>query len=530
MHSSPLPSAITPFHHAANAGAGVAPPPPPSESPFNAGRVDWEKPTARLTADFSEQEAQRLGDRLLSGESLRVEENVPQVVMEKALKNLVPGTHLMLDLPCIDSYQRPADYQLAIGSYLKASQWIPAGVNLHVCKNTNFEWEESFIQRVHSACPLVFRGVLNFDKLKFEKKYANSAYLPILPGHSQETAIAIAQHALLNQAPIFFEEGVTEKTIMAVCDVTPGLSIMLPLPEDVLSGDPFALLTDDGGSPKILVPHSSMSVREIKNVVKEILGYSFMLKMDPTMYPEAIIVDIAKSTSLYSILLLQTEDTALITQVAQNITCYGALKVHPADTKTMAAAASHLGYYGGLYFDASNQAHINTAATNLSKSGMLVLDKSVSKSAISDAVRNLNPGGLIYLLEVSDDFFITMAKELPENCRIVASDSCLWGDEWARLIEKMQKNTVLSFYKDGRDNSEEKQEIITLATRHSVKIEFDFDLAKEMLSENPALMGWYTLDPTSGELVCYEGQDMSPYGFDGLPKPPVAAEPVEVAP
>ena len=94
----------------------------------------------------------------------------------------------------------------------------------------------------------------------------------------------------------------------------------------------------------------------------------------------------------------------------------------------------------------------------------------------------------------------------------------------------MQKNTALFFYEDFANGLEELKELIGLATIHSVKIEFGFCFAKEMLSKNPALKGWYTLDSTSGELVCYEGQDMSHYGFEGLPKPPVAAEPEEAAP
>ena len=138
MHASYSPTALTVFHRAANAGAGVAPPPPPSENLFNAGRVDWEKPTARLTAASSEQEAPLLGGALLSGESLLIENDVLPIVIQRALEKLNPGTHLMFDLAKLDSCKTPQEYQAVVVYYLSAFSSVPAGVNLHVCMNTHF--------------------------------------------------------------------------------------------------------------------------------------------------------------------------------------------------------------------------------------------------------------------------------------------------------------------------------------------------------------------------------------------------------
>jgi len=530
MHASYSPTALTMFHRAANAGAGVAPPPPPSGNPFNAGRVDWKNPTARLTENVSEQEAQLLVGALVSGESLLIEVDVLLVVMQRALEKLNPGTHLMFDFAKLDSCKTPQEYQAVVVYYLSAFSSVPAGVNLHVCMNTHFHIMHLLVQRLNSACPVVFRRAPNTTLLDFVKSYTKATYLPILPEHSKESAIAIAQHAARNQVPICFEEGVALETIEAVCKATADLSIMLPLPKYLLDGDPFASLTDSGKSTKTLVPHASMSVAEIKKVAHCIHGVSLMLKMDPTMYSKAKIVDIANSMVPYGTLLLQTDDTASITRVAQNIGYFRALKIQPANAATMAAAASHLGYYGGLYIDASSQDYIATTASHLSKTGMLVLGKSVSADKAMQAVRKLNPGGLIIPLDVSDALFKAMAKALPKGCRINPEYTNLEIEGLVSLMGEMQKETVLCFNSDCSFGWDDMRRLISKATECSMKIELDCCRAQYLLSAKPGLMGWYTLDPTSGELVCYEGQDMSPYGFDGLPKPLVEAEADAVVP
>ena len=319
LSATPPPLSATPVRATVHAGAGASP--PSSETLFCAGRVDWEKPTIKLTADsVSEARLQEIA-ALTPGQSLRIEAEVPKAEIQKALKQLNPGTHLMLNYIFVDnddsdSEEDQATYLQRVDSLEEVVKCIPSGITIHIHPNTDIAYVEALNKPFGVSLTFALRGQPKSILIDVLSDSSYNITYSILPEHSIETARSIVHRAAKTGGAICFEEGVSEGMLYFSVALEERPKIALPIPS-VWS---MKSVIDEWTCrrPVTLVPHSSTTVEEMQRLARMCQAGKCELALD-ARHTKAQVIAVANSLPCGARLFLSTDEQDLRLQVAKRM-------------------------------------------------------------------------------------------------------------------------------------------------------------------------------------------------------------------
>lgn len=341
LSGTPL-SSLTPFRDTVvSAGAGVAPPLPPSETPFCAGRVNWETPSIWLTSECLVEgclteaylkEVAALGP----GQSLLIEADVPQAEIQKALMLLKLGTHLMLNYIFVDNDDSDSDeedentYNERVSSLEEVVRCIPSGITIHIRPNADTAYVEALSRLLGVGLTFALRGQLHPILRDFLSCGSHNITYSILPEHSLETAESIVHIAAKTGGAICFEEGVSQRTIFFSVTLKERPKIALPIPPVWSMESMIDELTVR--RPFTFVPHSSTTVEEMQRLARMCQAGKCELAMDER-HTKAQVIAVANSLPDGTSLFLSTDEQDLRLQVAKRMP--SGSKLHLSDIKSV---------------------------------------------------------------------------------------------------------------------------------------------------------------------------------------------------
>ena len=319
--SATPPSSPTPFTDAvASAGAGA--PPLPSETPFCAGRVNWETPSIWLTSRclsngcLTEAYLEKVA-ALTPGQSLRIEAEVPKAEIQKALTLLKPGTHLMLNYIFVDNDFNESKCRRIREYYADIVKYIPSDITIHICPTANTIYAQALSELFNVSLTLAFREGRGLGcVLDVFSDSCNSMTYSILPEHCVETVEKIASIAFYNEGAICFEEGVPAKIIYLSVALKERPKFSLPIPSVWSMESMIDELTVS--RPFTFVPHSSTTVEEMQRLARMCHVGKCELALD-ARHTKAQVIAVANSLPRGARLFLSTDEQVLRLQVAKRM-------------------------------------------------------------------------------------------------------------------------------------------------------------------------------------------------------------------